>query len=71
MCFFPTPIDQLGEAVVITIKGQSGEAVVRTLMINLGGGGYKMKDRVDAHIWKLRWRKLNLRWSLTLVGLKE
>lgn len=71
MCFFPTLIDQLGVAVVITIKGQFGEAEVRTPIINLGGGGYKMNDRVDAHVWKLRWRKFSLRWSLTLVPLKE
>jgi len=36
MCFFfPTLIDQLGKAVVITLKGQFGEAEVKILMINL------------------------------------
>ncbi|MCI80615.1 hypothetical protein A2U01_0101886, partial [Trifolium medium] len=33
--------------------------------------GYKVEDIVDIPVLRRWWRKLNLRWSLPIVGLEE
>lgn len=62
----PYTNDQPRETVLRKLK-VSLESEVRILMTTLRG--YKVKDIVDVHILKLRWRTLNLRRSLPQVEL--